>query len=156
TAFMCMCSGIEPSAKLDGAPYVQQSLQATLGDFGPVFITVAMVLFAFTTLIGNLYYVDQGIFYLKGNVPGKNFRRVYYVIASLLVFVGAGLNAGILWSIADITMGAMAIINIPVIFMLGKYSLRALNNYERQRKHGVDPVFHAADVGLEGKVETWQ
>ncbi len=156
TAFMCMCSGIEPSAKLDGAPYVQQSLQATLGDFGPVFITVAMVLFAFTTLIGNLYYVDQGIFYLKGNVPGKNFRRVYYVIASLLVFVGAGLNAGILWSIADITMGAMAIINIPVIFILGKYALQALKNYERQRKNGVDPVFHAADVGLEGKVETWQ
>ncbi len=155
TAFMCMCSGIEPSAALDGAPYVQQSLQATLGNWGPVFITVAMVLFAFTTLIGNLYYVDRGIFYIKGNVPDKKFKTVYYIIASLLVFLGAGLNAGMLWSVADITMGAMAIINIPVIFILGKYALRALKNYETQRKQGIVPSFHACDVGLEGKVESW-
>lgn len=156
TAFMCMCSGIEPSAELDGAPYVQQSLQAALGDFGPIFITAAMVLFAFTTLIGNLYYVDQGIFYMKGNVPGKKFKSVYYVIASLLVFAGAGLNAGMLWSIADITMGAMAVINIPVIIILGKCALRALKDYEKQRKEGKDPVFYAKTVGLEDKVEMWK
>lgn len=156
TAFMCMCSGVEPTEALDGAPYVQQSLQATLGDFGPVFITIAMVLFAFTTLIGNLYYVDQGIFYMKGNVPGKKFKTVYYIIASLLVFIGAGLNAGLLWSVADITMGIMAIINIPTIIILGKYALGALKDYEKQRKQGMDPVFHAKDIGLEGKVETWK
>lgn len=156
TAFMCMCSGVEPTKALDGAPYVQASLRATLGDFGPVFITIAMVLFAFTTLIGNLYYVDRGIFYMMGKVPGKKFMFVYYIIASLLVFIGAGLNAGMLWSIADITMGAMAIINIPVIFILGKYALRALKDYEKQRKEGKEPVFHAKDIGLENKVELWK
>lgn len=156
TAFMCMCSGVEPTKALEGAPYVQQSLQATLGSFGPVFITVAMVLFAFTTLIGNLYYVDRGIFYMIGKLPSKKFMSVYYVIASLLVFVGAGLNAGILWSIADITMGAMAIINIPVIFILGKYALRALKDYEKQCKEGKEPVFHAKNIGLENEVEMWK
>ncbi len=61
TAFMCVCSGAEPTAELSGAPYVQTALATALGDFGPVFITLAMILFAFTTLIGNLYYVDQCI-----------------------------------------------------------------------------------------------
>lgn len=156
TAFMCMCSGVEPSAALDGAPYVQASMQATLGNFGPVFITVAMTLFAFTTLIGNLYYVDRGIFYMLGKVPGEAFKNVYYAIASLLVLFGAVLNAGILWSIADITMGAMAVINIPVIFILGKKALAVLGDYEAQRKEGKDPVFHAKNIGMEDEVEIWK
>ena len=59
TAMMCMSSGIEPSAELQGAPWVQASLQASLGSFGPVFITVSMVLFAFTTLLGNCFYCDK-------------------------------------------------------------------------------------------------
>ena len=59
TGFMCLCSGVEPTAALSGAPFVQAALSATLGGFGPVFITVSMVLFAFTTLLGNLYYVDR-------------------------------------------------------------------------------------------------
>lgn len=157
TAFMCMCSGIDISKYAEKeALYVQDALASTLGGFGPVFITVAMVLFAFTTLIGNLYYVDRGIFYIKGNVPGKKFRAVYYVIASFLVFLGAGLNAGMLWSIADIAMGAMAIINIPVIFILGKYAYGALKDYEKQRKEGIEPVFKAESIGLEGKTEYWK
>ncbi len=156
TAFMCMCSGVEPTGALNGAPYVQASMQTTLGNFGPIFITVAMVLFAFTTLVGNLYYVDQGIFYLRGNVPSKRFKNVYYVIASLLIFLGAGLNAGMLWSVADITMGAMAIINIPVICILGKYAIGALKDYEQQRKITKDPVFYAKNIGLEDEVELWK
>ena len=156
TAFMCMCSGVEATADLAGAPYVQQSLYMTLGNFGPVFITVAMVLFAFTTLVGNLYYVDQGIYYIKDKVPSKNFKSVYYVIASLLVLFGAVLSADMLWAVADIAMGAMAIINIPVIFVLGKYAYAALRNYEKQRKEGKDPVFYANDIGLENEVEYWK
>ena len=54
TAFMCMCSGIEPSSALEGAPYVQQSLYQTLGVFGPVFITVAMILFALSIIVSAI------------------------------------------------------------------------------------------------------
>ncbi|MBQ3224427.1 MAG: alanine:cation symporter family protein, partial [Oscillospiraceae bacterium] len=88
TAFMCMCSGVEPTEALSGAPYVQASLQAVLGDFGPVFITAAMILFAFTTLLGNLYYVDKCLIYMLGREPGKTFMRVYHILASLVIFVG--------------------------------------------------------------------
>ena len=155
TAFMCMCSGIEPTEALSGAPYIQASLSATLGGFGPVFITVAMVLFAFTTLLGNIYYVDQCVVYLAKKTPGKAFERVYHIILSLIIFAGAILSADLLWNIADITMGAMTIINIPVILILSKYAFRALKNYEKQRKDGKEPVFVAKDIGLDN-TECWK
>ena len=59
TAMMCMSSGVAPSEALQGAPWVQAALQESLGTFGPVFITVSMVLFAFTTLLGNCFYCDN-------------------------------------------------------------------------------------------------
>lgn len=156
TAFMCMCSGVEPSAELSGAPYVQTALKTALGGFGPVFITVSMMLFAFTTLLGNLYYVNQAFSHILGHVPSKKFNYVYYVIASTLIFVGAGMNAGILWDIADLTMGLMAIINMPVIIILGKYPFRALKDYRKQRKAGLDPVFIAKNIDLPHEVDYWK
>ena len=155
TAFMCMCSGVEPSEELSGAPYVQASLSENLGQFGPIFITVAMILFAFTTLLGNLYYVDQCLYYILGRVPGKTFMHVYHVIASLVVFVGAGLSADMLWNISDVLMGGMTLINMPVILILSKYVVRALKNYSQQRKAGEVPVFHAKDIDLPHKVDYW-
>ncbi|MBQ8850686.1 MAG: alanine:cation symporter family protein [Clostridia bacterium] len=156
TAFMCMCSGVEPTEALSGAPYVQAALSATLGGFGPIFITVSMVLFAFTTLLGNLFYVNQAFSHILGHVPGKAFNFVYYIVASLLIFVGAGLSADLLWGIADITMGLMAIINMPVIIILGRYAFRALKDYRRQKKAGKDPVFCAKDIGIKQELDYWK
>ncbi len=156
TAFMCMCSGVEPTAKLSGAPYVQAALSSTLGTFGPIFITVAMILFAFTTLLGNLYYVDNCLIFLLKKQPSKKFMRIYHIIASLVVFAGAGLNADLLWNIADITMGGMTLINMPVILILSKYAIKALKNYEQQRKEGKEPVFCAKDIGLPHETDYWK
>ena len=156
TAFMCMCSGVEANAEISGAAYVQQALTVSLGKMGPIFITVAMILFAFTTLIGNLFYVDQSIFYILKRKPGKVFSSIYYIIASLLIFFGAGLSADLLWNIADITMGAMTIINIPVIIILSRYVIRALKDYDMQRKAGKDPVFKSKDIGIEQELDCWK
>ena len=156
TAFMCMSSGIEPAAELKGAPYIQQVMTATLGKAGPVFITVAMILFAFTTLLGNLFYVDKAFSHIGGKKPGKAFNVVYYIIASLLIFVGAGLDAGLLWDIADVTMGGMTLINMPVIFVLGKYAYRALDDYTKQRRQGKEPVFKAENINLPHDVDCWK
>ena len=152
---MCMCSGVEPTEELSGAPYVQEALSATLGKFGPVFITVAMILFAFTTLLGNLFYVDKCLIFLIGRVPGKMFMRIYHVVASLVIFIGAGLSADLLWGIADITMGGMTIINIPVILILSKYAMRTLKDYEKQRKEGKEPVFKSKSIDLPHDVDYW-
>jgi AGCS family alanine or glycine:cation symporter len=156
SAFMCMASGVEPTAALSGAPYVQLAMQTTLGNFGPIFITVAMILFAFTTLLGNLFYVDKSIQFLVGKKPGKGFMAVYYVLASSVILLGAGLDADLLWGIADLTMGGMTLINMPAIFLLSKYAVRCLNDYTIQRKRGIEPVFHAKNIGLPHEVDYWQ
>ena len=155
TAFLCMCSGVEPSEEISGAAYVQLSLRETLGAFGPVFITTAMILFAFTTLLGNLFYVDKCLIFIMGKEPSKTFMHVYHVIASLVILLGSGLSADFLWNVADVAMGGMTLINMPVILILGKYALRALSDYEKQRKEGKEPVFHAKNIDLPHKVDYW-
>ncbi len=156
TAFMCMCSGVEPSADISGAQYIQESLKACFGGVGPIFITVAMILFAFTTLIGNLFYVDKCLSHIMGHVPGKKFMTVYRIIASVIILIGAGLSADLLWNISDVLMGGMTLINMTVIFILGKYALRALKDYEKQRKEGTEPVFKAQDIDLPDEVDYWK
>ena len=156
TAFMCMSSGVTPpTSSNEAAAYVQAALGATLGKAGPIFITVAMILFAFTTLLGNLYYVDKIINYLLGKEPSKKVRNVIYVIASLVIFVGAGLSADLLWGVADIMMGSMTLINMPIILILGKYAVRALTDYEGKCKMGGDITFSAKDIGLPHKTDYW-
>lgn len=155
TAFMCMCSGVEPSVELSGAMYIQESLKTSLGSFGPVFITVAMIMFAFTTLLGNLFYVDQCIAYLVGHAPSKGFMLIYRAAAVAVIALGAGLSADMLWNIADVTMGLMTLINMPVIAVLGKYAFAALRDYESQRKLGKDPEFKVKNIGLPYKTDYW-
>ena len=155
TAFMCMCSGIEPTEAISGAPYVQMSMKETLGSFGPVFITVSMVFFAFTTLLGNLFYVNQSFSHILGHTPSKKFNYVYYILASLVVLFGAVLSADLLWGIADVTMGLMTLINLPVILILSKYAFRTLNDYKRQKKNGLSPLFKSKDIGIKESLDYW-
>jgi len=155
TAFLCMCSSVEPSPQISGAPYVQKAMSVTLGSFGPVFITVAMILFAFTTLLGNLYYVDRCLFYIIGHEPDKKTKNVFHVIASLIIFAGSGLSADLLWNIADITMGGMTIINMPVILYLSKYVFRTLKDYDTKLREGKEPAFKVKSIGLPYKTDYW-
>jgi AGCS family alanine or glycine:cation symporter len=156
TALMCLCSGVEPTAELAGAPYVQAALQASLGSIGPIFITVSMILFAFTTLLGNFYYVENLIIYILKKVPSKSFMTGFRILGAAVIFLGAGLSMGLVWDLADVLMGIMAIINIPVIIILGKPALVALEDYAKQKKEGKNPVFKAETVGLKGKTDYWQ
>lgn len=156
TAFMCMTSGITPpEGSSQAAAYVQACLSASLGKAGPIFITVAMVFFAFTTLLGNLFYVDKTIDYLLGKEPPRAVRNAYYVAASLVIFLGAGLSADLLWGIADIMMGGMALINMPVILYLGKYAIRALSDYEKKLNAGGEITFRVRDIGLPHETDYW-
>lgn len=158
TAFMCLCSGVIPAAELAGAPYVQAAVQTTLGAFGPIFITVAMTLFAFTTLIGNLYYVDIGLTFLNHNkLPGRKFMVVFRIVCAAIVFLGAVTPMDACWALADITMGGMAIINVPACMILGRIAIRAAKDYSMQHRAGKDPVFRAAEIGIDDTgLEYWK
>ena len=156
TAFMCMTSGVEPVKELAGAPYVQTALAASMGGVAKVFITVSMVLFAFTTLLGNLYYVDNCFAYIMKAVPGPTFNMVYRALACVVIFIGAGSSMGLMWDLADVLMGCMAIINLPVICILGGPALKAMDDYSKQREAGKNPVFKARSIGVTQKLDYWQ
>ena len=157
TALMCLSTGVARDASVSGAPYVQNAISTVFGTAGPVFITVAMVLFAFTTLIGNLYYVDNALIFLNGkNKPSKKFMKIFYVVASVIVFVGAIIPMDAAWAMADICMGGMTLINLPVCVLLGKIAIDCLKDYETQKKSGQNPVFKAKTIGFdEGELDFW-
>ena len=150
TAFMCLCSGVVPTPEAAGAAYVQASVQQSLGNFGPIFIAVSMCLFAFTTLIGNYYYCEGCLKYILKRDPSKAGMTAFRVLASLIVFVGATVSAGLAWDTADMLQATMVIINVPVILILGNKGVAVLKDYMRQRSEGKDPQFHAADIGITG------
>ena len=81
--------------------------------------------------------------------------NIFRIIACVLVFAGALLDFAMVWNLADVPMGIMAIINLPVIVVLGKVALGALDDYAKQRKAGKDPEFKASSVGLQGKTDFW-
>lgn len=149
TALMCLSSGVERSETVSGAPYVQNAISTVFGKIGPTFITVAMVLFAFTTLLGNLYYVDNALIFLnKKRQPSKTFKMCFHIACAVIVMLGAVIPMNAAWAAADITMGGMTIINLPACMLLGKVAIDALKDYEKQKKEGENPVFKATDIGL--------
>ncbi len=155
TALMALCTGITPSGELTGAPFVQASLARTFGAVGPYFITFALLLFAFTTLLGNLYYCDGALNYIAGHTVSKTTKTIFNIAAIAIVFIGAQLNFGLIWDTADVLMGFMAIVNLPVILILGNTAMKALKDYTDQRSQGKDPVFKASAIGLKEKTDFW-
>ena len=149
TALMCLVSGIEPTADLAGAQWVQTSLHAVLGNFGPLFITAAMLLFSFTTLIGNLYYCDNALAYLNNKtMPSQGFLKGFRIYGVIIIFVGALLPMAAAWDVADIMMGGMCLLNLIACVLLSRVAINTYRDYVAQRKAGKEPVFHAKDIGL--------
>ena len=157
TALMCLASGVPHTADVSGATYVQNAISTVFGSFGPIFITVAMILFAFTTLLGNLYYVDNALIFLNHKeIPAKNFRIFFKALCVLVIFAGAIVPMDAAWALADITMGCMTLINLPACMLMGSTAINALRDYEKQKKEGKNPAFHAENIGLKrGELDYW-
>lgn len=155
TSFMLLCSGIAPSGELKGMPWVQAAAAESLGELGITFITIALFLFAFTTLIGNFFYAEMGLGYLCDKKPGKKILIIFRAAATIIVFSGSLLEFSVAWSTADVIMGFLALINLPVIIMLGGPAIRCMHDYMKQKKAGKNPVFKAADIQLKDKTDFW-
>ena len=126
-----------------------------MGEVGVIFITVSLVLFAFTTLLGNYYYAETGMSYLLGGIPSKTVRWIQRFVAVAVVFVGAIAQLNLVWDTSDVLQGLMAVINIPVILLLLKPALKCLDDYTRQKKEGKNPEFKAAAAGIREKTDFW-
>ena len=155
TSFMLLCSGIAPRDELKGMPWVQAAAAESLGELGITFITIALFLFAFTTLIGNFFYAEMGLGYLCDKKPGKKILIIFRAAATIIVFSGSLLEFSVAWSTADVIMGFLALINLPVIIMLGGPAIRCMHDYMKQKKAGKNPVFKAADIQLKDKTDFW-
>ena len=155
TALMCLSSGLAPVEELKGAPYVQESIRESLGDFGPVFIAVALTLFAFTTLIGNYFYCEGCLRFIIKEKPGKSLLMVFRLGATILVLIGAILSADAVWNTADVVQGLMVIVNVPAILILGKKAFVCLEDYVSQRRAGKDPQYLAKECGITEDTDFW-
>ena len=155
TALMCLCSGVEPTAEMAGAPYVQAAMQSALGSFGPIFIAVSMALFAFTTLIGNYYYCEGCMRFIFKRTPSRAFLNVFRIIAAIIVMLGAVISMQLAWDTADLFQALMVVINVPVILILSRPAFAALGDYVSQRKQGREPALKASDIGLREKTDFW-
>ena len=156
TAFMCLCTNVDPTTEgISGAPYVQQAVSSTFGIVGPIFIATAMVLFTFTTLLGNFFYVENCLNYLFGKVPSKSVLIFIRFVGAVLIALGAGIKMGLAWDLADIAQCILAFINIPVCIIVGGYAYKALENYKAQRREGKDPVFKSKDIGIDVPTDFW-
>ncbi len=150
TAMMLLVSGVEGvSGKLDGIPYVQAAISENVGGWGIHFITFSIFAFAFSSLVGNYYYAESNILFIKNNKVLLNVFRVTCVVA---IFLGAQADFSLAWNLADVTMGFMAIVNIIAILLLGNVAIKVLKHYEQQKKEGKEPVFDEEEVGLTGTV----
>ena len=153
TAMMLLISGVEGiPGRLDGIPYVQKAMSENVGTFGIHFITAAIFAFAFSSVIGNYYYAESNILFIRDN---KKVLFVFRLTCLLAVFFGAQADFSLIWNIADITMGLMAVVNIAAILLLGNVALKVLRDYEKQRKNGADPVFKPGDLHIR-HTECWE
>jgi AGCS family alanine or glycine:cation symporter len=162
TAFMCLSTGIgtQPffnDTDTNPAGYVSTTLSEVFGGIGPVFLAIAMSLFAYTTLIGNYSYCEGCLaFILKRDIT-KTEALIFRIIATILVFLGAISSAGLVWDTADMFQGLMVVCNIPTIAILGGVAVKALDDYTKQKKEGKAPHFKAANIGLsDDKVDCWK
>lgn len=156
TAVMLLASGVAPDPELAGAAYNVAALTNNFGTLGQHFFTFALFLFGFTTLIGNYFYSEANLKYLVGENASKTTLTVFRSIAVAVILFGTGMEFGVAWDTADVLMAAMALINIPAIFMLKEPVIQCMNDYIEQRKNGKNPVFKASSINLKDKVDFWQ
>lgn len=157
TAFMALSSKVLPSKEAAGALYIQEALGSVFGrNFGNIFITLSLILFAFTTLIGNLYYVDSCFVYLHKKEPSRVFKSFYRLLAALLIMAGAGMKMSFVWDLSDFFMALMCLVNVPVILILGGRAVRALDDYRAQKRNGKEPHFIAREAGIKEETDYWK
>ena len=155
TALMCLSCDVEPTREISGILYVQKSLMSVLGDYGAIFLTFSMVLFGYTTLIGNYYYTEGCLRFILNKRPNNTTRNIFKAIATIIVFVGAISSASFAWDSADLCQGLMVLVNIPVILILSPIAVKALKNYIAQKKQGKEPVYIAKECGVEQPTDYW-
>lgn len=154
TAFIIIFSGKNLNAGLDGIQLTQAALNSQIGNIGSTYIAIAILFFAYSSILGNYYYGEANIRFITKN---QSVVQIYRILVGGMVFFGSIASLNLVWSLADITMALMAICNLIAIIMLGKYAFRLLDDYMDQKKKGIkSPVFSKEKMkDIEEDISCW-
>ncbi len=142
TAFIIMCSGLYDCGA-NGIELTQVALSSHIGELGKSIIAIAILFFAFSSVIGNYYYGECNVQFLcNGAKWTPSAVNVYRVILGILIFIGSLMAIDIVWALVDFFMVFMTVTNLIAILILGKYAIRLLDDYRSQVKQGKNPVYH--------------
>ena len=152
TAFIVMLGDYPAFPGLEGIALTQKTLTQQLGPFGDYFISASVLLFAFTSIIGNYYYGQANVEFLTR----KRWVMVCFRMGvSMMVLLGAILQLKLVWNMADLFMTIMALMNIYAILRLRRQVIDVLDDYKRQKQAGLDPQFNPANVPSVQHAEAW-
>jgi AGCS family alanine or glycine:cation symporter len=156
TAFIILISGLFSVPELNGIALTQSALQSEIGSFGPIFIAIAIFLFAFSSIIGNYYYGEANIRFITSNTKVMTVYRL--CSAGVMVIFGAMASFQLVWNIVDFFMAFLTACNLIAIVLLGRYAFRLLDDYRKQKKQGIkEPTFHRSQLPeLEDEIECWE
>ncbi|MFM2348920.1 MAG: hypothetical protein RL654_3673 [Pseudomonadota bacterium] len=159
TAFMVLLGDVyQPGmdASLGGIALTQASLASHVGEWGRVFVSLAMLLFGFTTVIYNYYLGENSLSWLGGQ--NRALMVAYRLAVAGLCTWGATSDLGTVFAFADVTMGFLALANLFALALLFRPALRLMRDFDEQVARGVtEPVFDArrfADMGIDARAWT--
>ena len=156
TAFIILISGLYSVPELNGIALTQSALQSEVGAVGPVFVAIAIFLFAFSSIIGNYYYGEANIRFITPNTTVMTIYRI--CSAGVMVIFGAIASFELVWNIVDFFMAFLTACNLIAIVLLGRYAFRLLDDYRSQKRQGIkEPTFHRSQLPeLESELECWE
>jgi AGCS family alanine or glycine:cation symporter len=155
TAFIILISGFYEHPQLNGIMLTQEALESQVGPLGPIFIALAILMFAYSSMIGNYYYGEANIRFMTNRPIVLTVYRI--LSGGVMVMLGALLSLNTVWSIIDFCMALLTACNLVAIILLGKYVFRLLDDYTSQRQRGIkSPTFHRSQIPeIEHDLECW-
>src|SRR5690606_28693445 len=130
-----------------GAAFAQSAVESVLPGYGAGFVALALLFFAFTTIVAYYYMAEPNIAYINRMVHRPWLTYVLRLAILAAVTFGAVRTAGAAWALGDIGVGRMAWLNLVAILILQRPALRALKDYEMRRKGGREIAFDPAALG---------
>jgi AGCS family alanine or glycine:cation symporter len=153
TAFIILISGADGSGK-DGILLTTFAVESQIGIAGRYFITAAIFLFAYSTIIANYFYGETNIRFITSN---KHAVNAFRIITGVTVMIGSLVGLQTAWSMVDICMGLMTLFNLVAILLLSDKVFRLLRNYKQQRREGKEPEFRRSMMpDIAKDIECWE
>lgn len=139
-ALLASVGSLASSIDANSPAFTQLALESVVGGSGKFFVAIALFFFAFTTLLAYYYIAETNVAYIRRSIKLRGGLTALKVAMLAATFYGTVRNADLAWGLGDIGVGLMAwlnIVGILILFFMGRPSLVALKDYERQRNAGV-------------------